>query len=116
MFIRARLAYARLHINWDQKQWNNVLFTDESRFCLYGNDRRPQIWCRRGERYRENCNRLVKAFHEGSVIVWAGISRFRRTSLVIILPGLTSQRYVNEILEPHVFPIRNRVGNRFILI
>jgi len=46
-----------------------------------------------------------------------GISRFRRTSLVIIPPPrLTYRRYVNKILELHVLPIRNRVGNRFILM
>ncbi|KAM0730374.1 Transposable element Tc1 transposase [Formica fusca] len=40
---RTRLTYARLHIRWNHRQWNNVLFTDESRFCLYGNDRRAQV-------------------------------------------------------------------------
>ncbi|KYN22580.1 hypothetical protein ALC57_05019 [Trachymyrmex cornetzi] len=29
---RARLAYAHRHVRWIQRQWSNVLFTDESRF------------------------------------------------------------------------------------
>ena len=29
---RARLQFARLHVNWDIGQWTKVLFTDESRF------------------------------------------------------------------------------------
>jgi len=33
-----RLCYARNHQNWTARQWRNVLFTDESQFCLFGND------------------------------------------------------------------------------
>jgi transposase len=36
----ASLAFAREHVNWDIGDWQNVMFSDESRFCLYANDRR----------------------------------------------------------------------------
>lgn len=114
---RLRLHYAHFLINRRPRQWSSVLFTDESRFCLFGNDRRARVWRRRGERYSKNCNRPVRAFHGGSVMVWAGISRFSRTPLVVIPPpGLTSRRYVHEILQPYVLPIRNRIGQRFRLV
>jgi hypothetical protein len=35
----ARLNFAREHRNWD-REWHNVLFTDDLRFCLTNNDRR----------------------------------------------------------------------------
>jgi len=43
---RNRLQYARSHQNWTARQWNNVLFTDKSRFCLFGSDRRVRVWRR----------------------------------------------------------------------
>lgn len=114
---RARLTYAHRHVRWIQRQWSNVLFTDESRFSLYGNDRRQQVWRRRGERYRQNCNRPIIEFYGGSVMVWAGISRNSRTPLVVIPPpGLTARRYINEILRPYICPIRDQTRNRFILM
>lgn len=35
MHRRARLAYARQHVHWTARQWNNVLFSDECRVCLF---------------------------------------------------------------------------------
>lgn len=32
---RARLQFAREHVDWNLEDWERVLFTDESRFCLY---------------------------------------------------------------------------------
>lgn len=85
-----------------------VLFTDESRFCIFGNDRRVRVLRRLGERYLENCNRPVRAFHGGSVMIWAEIRRFSRTPLIVIPPpALTSRRYVHEILQPYVLSIKN---------
>jgi len=61
---RTRLRYARIHRNWTVKQWRNVLFTDESRFCLFGNDARIRIWRirRRRERFEANHVDPTRAF------------------------------------------------------
>lgn len=114
---RARLEYARTHINWTQRQWRQVLFTDESRFCLFTNDRRIRVWRRRNERIDRACVAAVRAFHGGSIMVWAGITMTQRTDLVIIPPpGLTAARYINEVLRPHILPFRLRIGDQFVLM
>jgi len=41
-------------------------------------------------------------------MVWGGISWNHRTDLVVIDGTLTAQRYVNEILRPHVLPFMER--------
>ncbi|EFN72429.1 hypothetical protein EAG_00034, partial [Camponotus floridanus] len=48
---------------------------------------------------------------------WGGISMHERTNLVIIPPpGLTGERYVQEILRPHIIPMRRRMRRNFILM
>lgn len=113
---RARLAYAHRHSAWTMRQWNDVLFSDESRFCLYGNDRRPQVWRRQGERFLQNFTRPVAAYNGGSVMVWAGVSRFRRTPLVIVRENLNARRYIDQILRPFVLPEQQRNPRRFVFM
>ena len=43
-----RLAWARRHVRWNRRQWNNVQFTDESRFCLQHSDGRIHVYRRPG--------------------------------------------------------------------
>lgn len=112
---RARLAYAYAHRNWALRQWSNVLFTDESRFSLHGNDRRPLVWRRRGERFGQNFVRPVVAYGGGSVMVWGGVSRHWKTPLVIVRENLTARRYIDQILRPIVLP-RRQHQRSFILM
>ncbi|GFW71691.1 transposable element Tcb1 transposase [Trichonephila clavipes] len=36
-------------------EWNEVVFTDESRICLQHNDGRMRVWRHRGERMLNSC-------------------------------------------------------------
>ncbi|UYV69383.1 hypothetical protein LAZ67_6003389 [Cordylochernes scorpioides] len=77
-------------------EWNEIVFTDESRFCLQHHDGRIRIWRRRGERMLNSC---VMHRHTGPVpgiMVWDGIGNRSRTPLVRIAGTLNSQRYISE--------------------
>ncbi|RZB40908.1 HTH Tnp Tc3 2 domain containing protein [Asbolus verrucosus] len=50
---KARLQFAREHVNIDD--WKRVLFTNDSRFCLYSSDRRTGNFRRLNDRYVQ-CN------------------------------------------------------------
>lgn len=111
----ARLTFARDHMNWDIADWQNVMFSDESRFCLYTNDRRMPVYRRPGERYLQ-CNFAPHVqFGGGSVMVWGAISVEGRTELVT-LPGarMTAARYITDILDPHVIPYGPFIGPDFV--
>ncbi|GFU89857.1 transposable element Tcb1 transposase [Trichonephila clavipes] len=56
-------------------EWNEVVFTDESRICLQHHDGRIRDWRHRGERML-------------STVLWS----------------CTGQRYISEVLEPVVLP------------
>lgn len=101
---RARLVWARRHLRLTGADWGKVLFTDESRFCLQGNDGRRRCYRRRGERF--NAVNVVQRdqFRGGSVMIWGGISLHTRTRVVVVNGRLNAQRYQNTILTPVAIP------------
>jgi len=112
---RARLNFAREHIHWAVEDWERVLWSDESRFCLYNSDRRVRVYRRPNERYAQ-CNfQNTRLFGGGSVMFWGGISLTARTDLVVINNGsLTADRYIREILQDHVIPFAPYIGENFL--
>lgn len=118
---QARLQFAREHVNWTIAQWQSVLFTDESRMCLHGNDRRGRVYRRPGERFAQCCFAETVAYGGGSCMMWAGISLEGKTELVFVPGGgrgggLTADRYINDILLEHVVPYEGFVGEDFVLM
>ena len=66
--------------------WANVLFFDETRISLRGNDGRARVYRARGERFNENCGVETELFGGGSIIMFAGISMHTKT-LIVRLQG-----------------------------
>ena len=52
----------------------------------------------------------------GSLMIWAGIGSHGKTDLVIVRGGLNADRYVNDIVRPHVVPYQAAVGANFVLM
>lgn len=108
----ARLIFAREHLAWTIVDWSRVLFSDESRFCLTGSDRRDRVCQRQGERYAQVCIAERLPFGGGSAMAWGGLSFEARTDLVFIENGtLTAHRYITQVLEDHVMPFMVILGN-----
>lgn len=109
-----RLRFAREHRNWGIEEWSKVLFSDESRFCLRSPDGRQRVWRRTGERFAQ-CNIVPRlSYGGGSIMVWGGIGVEARTELVVVHGNrLNSDRYIRDILEPHVVPFAPFVGDNF---
>lgn len=112
---QARLRWCRQHVHWNLNMWRNVMFSDESRFCLRQLDHRVKVWRRRGERYADCCTDRVTSFGGGSVMVWGGISLTGKTRLVIIGGNLNAERYRDEILQPVAIPYLHSLGPNSIL-
>lgn len=101
---QARSLWCRQHDRWTIRDWNGVLFSDESRICVDRADGRERVWRRRNERYANCCIRQRNRWGGPSVMVWAGVSANYRTPLVVIQGNLTAQRYIDTVLRPHVIP------------
>ncbi|GFU91608.1 transposable element Tc3 transposase [Trichonephila clavipes] len=112
----ARLQWCREHHNWTEQDWACVLFSDESRFSLSSDCTCQLIWrewyCLSSENIQEK-NR----YPTFSIMVWAGIMINGRTRLHVVANGtMTSQRYIDEILLPHVRLFRGAVGDKFVFM
>ncbi|GFU13895.1 transposable element Tcb1 transposase [Trichonephila clavipes] len=95
------------------EEWNEVVFTDESRICLQHHDGRIRVWRHRGERMLNSC---VMNRHTGpapGIMVWGSIGYHSRTPLVRIAGTLNSQRYISEIVRVQYFVRGGFVGHRF---
>ncbi|GFS54925.1 transposable element Tcb2 transposase [Trichonephila clavipes] len=89
----AHLQWCREHHNWTEQDWACVLFSDEKN--IQEKDRYPTC----------------------SIMVWAGIMINGRTRLHVVANGtMTGQRYIDEVLLPHVRLFRGAVGDKFVFM
>lgn len=107
---RNRLAWARRHVRFNQRQWNRVVFSDESRFRLRFADGRERVYRRRGERHAQVCVREVDRFGGGSMMVCRAFCADGRSALVVVRGNLNAPQYRDQILQPVLLPFMQRHG------
>ncbi|GFX52444.1 transposable element Tc1 transposase [Trichonephila clavipes] len=65
-----RLDFANEHVNKPPQFWGKVLFSDESKFCIFGIKGRKLVWRKQGTALeKENLVPTVK-YGGGGVMVW----------------------------------------------
>ncbi|GFU12999.1 transposable element Tcb1 transposase [Trichonephila clavipes] len=97
------------HQWWDKRriwvaEWNEAVFSDESRICLQHHDGRIRVRRHRGEMMQNSCVMHRNTGPASGIMVWGGMGYHSRTPLVRITGALNSQRYISEVLEPVVLP------------
>ncbi|GFX51637.1 transposable element Tc1 transposase [Trichonephila clavipes] len=99
--------HQQLHLQWCQARsmwnvtdWKKVVFSDESRFVLGTDDNRVRVWRHHSERYNSPHTVLRHTARTAGVMVWG-------STLIVMRGTLTDQRYVDDILRPHVGPFLN---------
>lgn len=104
----ARRTWCRRHLRITRRQWGSTLFSDESKFNVSNADGRERVYRRRNERFARCCIRQVNRWGGGSVHVWAGMTEFNRTRLVVLNGNINAQRYIDQVLRPVVAPFMRR--------
>ena len=92
-----RLQWCEEKINW-RDEWNTVMFTDESRFCLHSDRRTVRVWRPPNSRVDDRYVQNVHAFGGGSVMVWAGIFLHGRTELHVCEGTMNGEIYARDIV------------------
>ncbi|CAH1988070.1 unnamed protein product [Acanthoscelides obtectus] len=109
MYINLRGEYfennkwCRQRSLWEQ-EWNSIVFSDESRFCLGMHDSRARVRRRRGERRNPQFFVERHVHHTVGVMVWGAIAYGSKSPLIFIRGNMNAQRYILEVLEPHLLP------------
>ncbi|GFW66024.1 HTH_Tnp_Tc3_2 domain-containing protein [Trichonephila clavipes] len=97
-----RLQWCQARSMWNVTDWQKVVYSDESRFVLGTDDNhRVLVWRRPGERYNSPHTVLRHTARTADVMV-GGIAYDCRSTLIVMHGTLTGQRYVDDILRPHV--------------
>ena len=106
----SRLEWCRERVNWRQ-EWQQIVFTDESRFCLWANDGRRRVRRFRGERRNMDFALPRHTALTQGVMIWGAITYGGRSPLVFIPGTLNAWRYVQTILEPVALPYLQGLQN-----
>ena len=108
---KVRKNWCREHLNW-VNEWQMVIFTDESWFCLYKSDGRMRVWRRVNEKYHSKCINSTVKFGGGSVMFWGCFCWWGVGPLVEIKGNMNSDSYVN-VLVKHFIPWANSLINKY---
>lgn len=104
-----RLAFASAHIDKDFEFWKTVVFTDESKFNVFGSDGRGKVWRKKNtEMNPENLTPTVK-HGGGSVMVWGAMAAAGVGNLVFI-PGTMDRFGYLKILQGNLLESVRKLG------
>ncbi|GFU70134.1 transposable element Tcb2 transposase [Trichonephila clavipes] len=113
----APLQRCREHHNWTEQDWTCVLFSDESRFSLSSDCRRQLIWRESGTAYRPEKYPEKDRYPD---MQYHGVGRHHDQWPHAHTCGcewtMTGQRYIDEVLLPHVRLFRGAVGDKFVFM
>lgn len=112
--IRKRLKWAKEHRNWTVDQWKQVMWTDESKFEIFGSKRRTYCRRRPGERHKPECIQPTTKFGGGSVMVW-GCFSYDGVGALVKIDGIMRKEQYHQILQRSAIPSGiNLIGNGFV--
>ncbi|RCN53386.1 transposase [Ancylostoma caninum] len=100
---KARVAWARAHLHWQRKEWSEVLWSDESKYMLFGSD--GIKWIRRPDSKRYDPKYLPPTVKHGggSCPVWGCFSA-RGMGPLHHIQGTMDRHVYKDILENVMLP------------
>ncbi|CAK9813888.1 Transposable element Tc1 transposase [Anthophora plagiata] len=104
-----RLKFAKEYIAKDGEWWEDVIFADESKYNIYGNDGRIRVWRKSKEELNPRHLQPTVKHGGGSVMVWACISAHGVGELVFIDDILDKNRYL-QILQNNLKKSADNMG------
>jgi transposase len=93
-----RLNFAKKYKNWKVSDWQKVVWSDESKFQIFGSDGRQYCWKRPGDPLKDAHVKPTVKFGGGSVFVWGCFTSSGVGYLVKIDGRLDAELY-RKILE-----------------
>lgn len=107
----ARMKFAEKYKHWTTNDWSKVLFSDESKFNLFGSDGRQYVRRPVGTRYDSRYQIPTVKHGGGGIMVWGAFSSHGVGPLVEIDGKMDRFAYEN-ILREHMLPFARRTMPR----
>lgn len=101
--MQKRLVFAKKHKDWTVEDWKSVLWTDESKFEIFGSKRRQYVRRKEGERFDSKCITPTVKHGGGSVMVWGGFS-FDGVGELVRINGIMKKEQYHNILVRSAIP------------
>ncbi|GFY14797.1 transposable element Tcb1 transposase [Trichonephila clavipes] len=97
--------WCRARVNWTAAEWNQLVFSDKSRFNLSSDINRVRVWRPHGERINPAFALQRHTAPTAGVMVWGAIAYNTRSPLVVIRGNMTASYHMcchscNGSLEP----------------
>jgi len=112
---KKRLDFVKAHINKGIDFWKSVLFSDESKFNIFGSDGRVMVW--RKPNKQMDCKNLYPTVKHGggNVLVW-GCMSVTGVGKLVFIDGIMDQHIYLNILRNnlHASVEKLNIGNLFI--
>lgn len=102
---KKRLNFAKKFVNKPLSFWKRIVWSDESKFELFGHKSRRRVWRRPGTAFEERHTVKTVKFGGGSVMVWGCFSWHGIGNLVLVSGKMNADLYIdiiNENLEESV--------------
>ena len=80
--------------NWEEEDWDAVVFSDESKFQLSGSDGKRYCHRRKGDQYKERNMKKMMKHGGGSLMVWGCITRWGTGQLIRVKGNMDQFQYV----------------------
>ncbi|GFU66813.1 uncharacterized protein TNCV_894491 [Trichonephila clavipes] len=106
-----RLTWAREHSLWTIKDWEKVIFSEESQFCISGNQSSAYVRRQTHEEFSPQCLKPTVKYPT-KVMVWGCMSSYGVGRLHIVRGIVKAMDYI-EILQNKLLPtVRDLFGNQ----
>lgn len=106
---KARLEYAKLHVDKPQSFWENVLWTDETKMELFAKAHQLYVHRRKNEAYQEK-NTVPTVKHGGGSVMFWGCFAASGTGCLESVQGTMKSEDYQGILERNVLASVRKLG------
>ena len=104
-----RIAYAKVMMEKPFDYWKHVLWSDESKFNLFGSDGKTIVWRSTTEAFNPKCTLPTIKHNGGSLMVWSCFSHNGVGNLCFI-ENIMEQLCYCEILQKNLLQSSKKVG------
>lgn len=112
--IEARKNFGRCHNDWAEEDWEQVLWSDESRFCFFRSDGKGYVRRPLNHALDPRYTRPTVKHQGGGIMVWGCFSRNGVGELALIEGNMNQHSYL-EVLKNHMIPSAHQlIGTNFI--